>query len=103
PQTPAVQVWVPLQKLVSSQLVPSLTNPSAGQSSFRPSQISATSQTPAEPRQTAVLLLSAAQTFEEPSHASLTSQTPAEARQVVPFGSTASAGQVLLVPSQFSA
>src|SRR6187549_2573227 len=96
PQTPPLQVCVPLQKLVSSQLVPLATKPSAGQALPTPSQLSATSQTPVEARHCAVLLASLGQNFDDPSHASVRSQTPAEARQVVPFGSTASAGQVRL-------
>ena len=66
PQTPPVQVWVPLQKLLSSQLVPSATKPSVGQLSLTPSQLSATSQTPAEARHTAVLLASLGQNFDGP-------------------------------------
>src|SRR5262245_53855247 len=102
PQTPVVQVWVPLQKLVSSQLVPLGWKPSVGQSLPTPSQLSATSQTPAEARHWAVLLPSFGQSLEEPSQASAVSQTPADPRQVVPFGSTASAGHAALTPSQFS-
>jgi hypothetical protein len=97
PQTPPVQVCVPLQKLVSSQLVPLATTTSLGQVSLTPSHDSATSHTPTEARHCAVLLASLGQNFDDPSHASVRSQTPAEARQVVPFGSTASAGQVRFV------
>src|SRR5678815_360568 len=103
PQTPAVHVCVPLQKLVSSQLVPSAWKPSAGQLSPTPSQLSATSQAPAEARHCAVLLPAVGQNLEEPSQASAVSQTPTDARQVVPFGSTASAGQATFTPSQVSA
>ena len=103
PQTPPVQVCVPLQKLVSSQLVPLATKPSAGHALLTPSQLSATSQTPVDARHWAVLFASLGQNFDDPLHASVRSQTPAEARQVVPFGSTASAGQVRFVPSQVSA
>src|SRR6478735_2977830 len=102
PQTPPVQVCVPLQKLVSSQLVPLATKPSAGHPLLTPSQLSATSQTPVDARHWAVLLASLGQVLPEPLQTSTESQTPAEARQVVPFGSTASAGQVRFTPSQVS-
>ena len=88
PQTPPVQLCVPLQKFVSSQPVPSATKPLAGQLSLTPSQTSATSQTPADARQVAVLLASLGQVFADPLQTSAESHAPAEARQVVPFGST---------------
>ena len=49
-----------------------------------PSQLSATSQTPAEPRQTAVDFASAGHAPLEPVHDSALSQTPADARHCVP-------------------
>jgi hypothetical protein len=70
---------------------------------FTPSQLSATSQSPAEARHTAVLFASGGQLSVDPSQFSATSHTPADARQVNVFGSFASAGHSLLVPSQFSA
>src|SRR6185436_10381618 len=64
---------------------------------------SATSQTPAAPRQIALLLSSVGQGAEEPVQFSAVSQMPAEARHVVEFGTKLSAGHVLLIPSQLSA
>jgi hypothetical protein len=48
-----------------------------------PSQLSAWSQTPAEPRHSAVLLASAGHRAEEPVQNSVTSQDPAEVRHCV--------------------
>src|SRR5439155_476986 len=75
----------------------------AGQSLFTPSQFSATSQTPAAARQTAVLLASAGQAALLPVQCSATSQTPAAARHSTLEGLKASVGQALLTPSQTSA
>src|SRR5439155_1054748 len=49
-----------------------------------PSHVSATSQSPAAARQTAVLFPSAGQAVPDPSQTSSSSQTPAAARQSVP-------------------
>src|SRR5438445_12673085 len=61
-------------------------NASAGQSLLVPSHVSATSQTPADGRQTvpAGLFASAGQVELVPVQVSAGSQTPAEARQTVP-------------------
>jgi hypothetical protein len=68
-----------------------------------PLQLSASSQSPAAARQTAVLFASAGQLVEVPVHTSVRSQTPADARHTVPPGTNTSAGQSLLTPSQLSA
>jgi hypothetical protein len=67
-------------------------------------QFSATSQTPAELRQTVLAATkpSPGQFADEPVQCSATSQTPAELRQTVELGKKPSAGQLSLVPSQFS-
>src|SRR5207248_11536377 len=57
--------------------------PIFGQSLLAPSQLSATSHTPAEGRQTAVLLTSAGHAALVPVQLSATSQTPAEPRQMI--------------------
>jgi hypothetical protein len=77
--------------------------PSAGQSSFTPSQLSTTSQTPADERQTAVLFASAGQSTPTPSQFSVRSQSPALERQTTNAPCTLSAGQAPLEPVQFSA
>src|SRR5207248_9599687 len=77
--------------------------PIFGQSLLAPSQLSATSQTPAEGRQTAVLLTSAGHAALVPVQLSATSQTPAEPRQMVVAGSNRSGGQSLVTPLQLSA
>ena len=74
---------------------------SAGQSSPTPSQLSARSQTPAEARHCAVLFASAGQSSPTPSQLSARSQTPAEARHCAVL--FASAGQSSPTPSQLSA
>ena len=76
-----------------------------GRSMLPPSQVSATSQTPAEARQVVLAgsMASAGQAALAPSQVSATSQTPAEARQTVVSGSTASAGQPPPRPVQVSA
>ena len=53
---------------------------SFGQVLLTPLQLSATSQAPAEDRQTAVLLASAGQSLPTPSQTSARSQAPADAR-----------------------
>src|SRR5262245_57457215 len=75
--------------------------PSAGQPSVRPSQLSATSHTPAAARQTAVLFASGGQPLFTPSQFSARSQTPAGARHSAVL--LASAGQATPTPSQVSA
>jgi hypothetical protein len=67
-------------------------------------QLSATSQTPADERQTVLdeANPSPGQFADEPVQFSATSQTPAELRQTVELGRKLSAGQLLFVPSQFS-
>jgi hypothetical protein len=67
-----------------------------GQALFVPSQMSATSQTPAEPRHCAVLLPSAGHVLLVPVQLSATSQMPPEARHSVLAEATTSAGQVSL-------
>jgi hypothetical protein len=71
--------------------------------SLTPSQVSGTSQTPADGRQTAVLFASLGQLGPLPVQLSATSQTPAAARQTVELGAKRSVGQVVLEPVQFSA
>jgi hypothetical protein len=68
-------------------------------------QFSATSQTPAELRQTVLVEAneSPGQFPDAPVQCSATSQTPAELRQIVELGRKPSAGQLSFVPSQFSA
>src|SRR5438132_881628 len=68
-----------------------------------PSQLSATSQTPADGRQTAVLFASAGHEALSPVQYSARSQTPAAARHSVVVGSKPSAGQSSCTPSQLSA
>src|SRR5204863_2422589 len=75
---------------------------SAGQSFEAPSQLSATSQSPAAGRQTAVLFASAGQVAPLPVQNSATSQTPAAARHSIVLGLKASAGQLALRPVQNS-
>ena len=78
--------------------------PSAGQLSVMPSQVSATSQMPAEAAADGRALgIGGAGSRSTPVQVSATSQTPADGRQVVVTGSTASAGQSAFEPSQFSA
>src|SRR5439155_1698623 len=72
-------------------------------SSCTPSQLSATSHTPAAGRHTAVLLASGGQAALVPSHVSATSQTPGAARHSKVGGWKVSAGQPALTPSQLSA
>src|SRR6266516_2916396 len=76
---------------------------SAGQVALLPEQVSATSQAPAEGRQTvpAGLLASAGQAGLVPSQVSAGSQTPAEARQTVP-AFPAGCWQASFVPSHVS-
>jgi hypothetical protein len=81
--------------------VAALAKPSAGQL-LPPLHDSATSQTPAEGRQTAMLLASVGQNLLTPSQVSVRSQTPAEGRQTVPIGCGTSAGQFGLPPLQVS-
>ena len=94
---------MPLQKLLSSQLVPSGWKPSAGQSSPTPSQhlrhVAGAGRGAAGRRALGV----ARAQLRRPVAGFRASQTPAEARQVVPLGSTASAGHAGLTPSQVSA
>jgi hypothetical protein len=67
-------------------------------------QVSATSQTPAELRQTVLdeANPSPGQFADEPVQLSATSQTPTELRQTVELGRKLSVGQFTFVPSQFS-
>src|SRR5207249_5367912 len=58
---------------------------SGGRVSLTPSQLSATSQSPAAARQTAMLLASGGHAALAPSQVSATSQSPAAARQTVPL------------------
>src|SRR5579884_1760319 len=84
-------------------VVPAGRTASAGQSSWMPSQVSATSQGPLAARQTPVLLVSAGQAGLVPVQTSATSHGPAAGRQTVPDGSKPSAGHAALVPVQVSA
>src|SRR5262249_7976058 len=68
------------------QTVDEGANVSGGQSSLAPSQLSATSQSPAVTRHSAVLLRSAGQSALVPSHDSGRSQSPAADRHTVPAG-----------------
>jgi hypothetical protein len=70
---------------------------------LNPSQLSATSQSPATPRHSAVLLTSAGHVGPFPGQVSAGSQIPAEARHSTLEDLKASAGQSLLTPSQVSA
>src|SRR5438093_1454054 len=74
-----------------------------GQSSIRPSQLSATSQGPALGRHTAVLFASAGHSASVPVQVSAGSHAPAEARHSTVAGAKASAGQSSFTPSQLSA
>ena len=80
-------------------------NPSLGQFADEPVQFSATSQTPAELRQTVELgrKTLAGQLSFVPSQFSGVSHTPPAARHGVVVGAFASAGQVVFVPSHVSA
>src|SRR5207253_405221 len=77
--------------------------PSAGQASFTPSQLSATSHGPALARHSAVLFASAGQAASVPVQVSAGSQTPAEARHSTVAGWKPSVGQSSFTPSQLSA
>src|SRR5438094_18457 len=79
--------------------------PSDGQFGPLPGHVSATSQAPADGRQTvpADLNWSAGQSALLPAQVSATSQAPADARQTVPAESSPSAGQSRLVPVHVSA
>jgi hypothetical protein len=70
---------------------------------FTPSQLSTESQTPAEPRHWAVLLVSAGQTVLLPVQFSARSHSAAAARQTVLLEAKPSAGQAALEPVQVSA
>src|SRR5207237_241679 len=85
-QAPAWQVSRVVQALRSSQAVPSGSNPSVGQRSAVPSQLSARSHSPAAPRQTTLegWKPSAGQRSLTPSQVSATSQSPAAGRHTVP-------------------
>ena len=76
---------------------------SAGQSLFTPSQFSAMSQSPADALHSALDFASAGHVALEPVHVSAMSQTPALALHSVEIGKNWSVGQLLFVPSQFSA
>lgn len=77
---------------------------SVGQLADAPLQTSATSQAPAEARQTVeTAKASAGQPADVPVHDSATSQSPAEARHSVAEGTKASAGQAAELPLQTSA
>src|SRR5690242_10408470 len=75
---------------------------SFGQVLLTPLQLSATSQAPAEDRQTAVLLASAGQFGPVPGQVSAMSQTPADERQTTVLEAKPSLGQVELTPLQAS-
>ena len=75
----------------------------AGQSSPTPSQLSATSHTPAAARHWAVDFASAPQSAELPVHWSATSQAPTAARHWTADERNPLAGQLLPMPSQLSA
>ncbi len=79
------------------------SKPFAGQALPTPSQLSATSQTPALGRQLAVLLASAGQAALDPVQCSARSQMPALARHSTVLASKSSAGQSSPTPSQLSA
>jgi hypothetical protein len=79
------------------------SNASVGQASPLPSQVSATSQTPAAERQTAVLFASVGHAALAPSQDSATSHAPAAERQTVLDDATPSAGQAVPDPSHVSA
>ncbi len=69
-------------------MLPDATNPSAGHAAAEPVQDSATSQMPAEARQTSVdgWKPSAGQSAPEPVQDSATSQGPADVRHVIVEG-----------------
>ena len=79
--------------------------PSDGQFGPLPGHVSATSQAPADGRQTvpADLNWSAGQSALLPAQVSATSQSPADARHTVPADWKLSAGQLALLPVQVSA
>src|SRR5207253_3183803 len=83
-QAPAWQVSGVVQALRSSQAVPSGSNPSVGQRSVIPSQLSATSHAPAFGRQTPVFLPSRGQLGLVPEQCSASSHSPAAARHGAP-------------------
>ena len=87
------------------QAVPTVTSTSPGQAALVPSQLSATSHSPAEARHRvpADFFASTGQALLLPVQVSATSQVPATARQLVPADFFASAGQVVEVPVQVSA
>src|SRR5207248_10222464 len=76
---------------------------SGGQSFETPSQLSATSQSPAAGRQTPVLFWSGGHVALEPVQFSAGSQSPIEPRHSTSDGSNWFAGQSLFTPSQSSA
>jgi hypothetical protein len=83
--------------------VPLGSTASAGHVSFTPSHDSATSQSPAAGRHTAVLLASAGQLGPLPVQLSVRSQGPADGRQTVLLDWKPSGGHAVFTPSQFSA
>ena len=102
-QTPLWQLSPVVQVLLSSHDVPSGAPRSIGQAADVPLQLSATSQTPAELRQTVPFdfKVSAGQVLLEPSQLSATSHPPAALRQTdVLFWSL---GQLAPDPVQLSA
>src|SRR5205823_3007011 len=100
-QAPAWQVSRVVQALRSSQAVPSGSNPSVGQRSVIPSQLSATSHAPAFGRQTPVFLPSGGQLALVPEQCSASSHSPAAARHGAP-AFPAGCWQALRLPSQVS-
>jgi hypothetical protein len=85
------------------QTVPDGRTESAGHVELVPSQLSATSQTPAAARHCAPAFPAACwQATLDPLHRSVVQGLPSSA-QAVPFGFTASAGQLTPTPSQLSA
>src|SRR5204862_535765 len=95
--TPLWQVSPVVQVLLSLHAVPSGWKASAGQVLDEPSQLSATSQSFAAGRQTAVLFASAGQLLLTPSQVSVRSHGPAEARHTAVL--LASAGQARRGPA----
>src|SRR5436309_1837528 len=89
----------------SVHVVPLALRTSGGQAVLVPSQISATSHSPAAARQTepAVLMASAGQVALDPVQFSAASHRSTAARQTVADDLTASVGQVALEPVQLSA
>jgi hypothetical protein len=101
---PPEQVSSIVHVIPSLHDVPSGWNESIGQVALEPVQLSATSQSPADGRQTAVLGANASggHTAPAPVQVSATSQMPLAERHCCGAGAKASAGQSLPMPSQVS-